>query len=84
MLKKFELGTAKSIYNIVTGDEAWIYLYKPEIKQQSSAWVFLDELNPTKVVRSQSTSKKMIDCFFDLTGYIATIPLEDCKTVNVK
>jgi len=84
MRKKFKLGTAKSVYNIVTGDETWIYSYDPETKQQSTVWVFPDEPNPTKVVRPQSTSKKMIACFFGLTGHIATIPLEDRKTVNAK
>ena len=84
MRQKFKLGTAKSVYNIVTGDETWIYSYDPETKQQSTVWVFPDEPNPTKVVRSRSTSKKMIACFFGQTGHIATIPLEDQKTVNAK
>ena len=37
-----------------------------------------------KIVRSRSTSKKMIACFFGLTGHIATIPLENRNTVNAK
>lgn len=84
MLKKFDLGRAKSVYNIVTGDETWIYSYEPETKQQSTVWVFQDEPNPTKVVRSRSTSKKMIACFFGCTGHVATIPLEDRRTVNAE
>ncbi|KAF8774406.1 Protein GVQW3 like protein [Argiope bruennichi] len=56
----------------------------PETKQQSTVWVFQDEPNPTKVARSSSTSKKMIACFFGLTGHIANIALEDRKTVNAK
>ncbi|EFN87503.1 hypothetical protein EAI_05529, partial [Harpegnathos saltator] len=43
-------------YDIVTGDESWIYTsvyaYEPESKQQSTVWVFQDEPNPTKVVRA--------------------------------
>lgn len=84
MRKKFDVGTAKSVYNIVTGDETWIYAYQPETKQQSTVWVFQDESNPTKVVRARSTSKKMIACFFGCTGHIATIPLEDRRTVNAE
>ncbi|GBP46406.1 hypothetical protein EVAR_36389_1 [Eumeta japonica] len=30
-------------------DESWIYAYDPETKQQSTVWVFQDELNPTKM-----------------------------------
>lgn len=84
MLKKFDRGRSKSVYNIVTGDETWIYSYEPESKQQSTVWVFDDEPNPTKVVRSRSTSKKMIACFFGCTGHVATIPLEDRRTVNAE
>ena len=84
MLQKFEGGRSKSVYNIVTGDETWIYAYEPESKQQSTVWVFHDEPNPTKVVRSRSTSKKMIACFFGCTGHVATIPLEDRRSVNAE
>ena len=76
MLKKFKLGTAKSVNNSVSGDETWIHSYEPETKQQSTVWVFPNEPNLTKVVRSQSTSKKIIAYFFGLTEHIGTIPLE--------
>lgn len=82
MLKKFNRGASNLVYNIVTGDETWIYSYEPETKQQSSVWVFQDELNPTKVVRSRSVSKKMIAAFFGVTGHVATVALEDRRTVN--
>ena len=36
MLKKFKLGTTKSVYSIVTGDKTWIDSYELGIKQQSS------------------------------------------------
>ncbi|KAG5312440.1 NU5M oxidoreductase, partial [Acromyrmex insinuator] len=34
MLKKFNQSRSNLVYNIVTGDETWIYSYKPESKQQ--------------------------------------------------
>ena len=64
MLKKYNRGASKAVYNIYTGDESWIYAYEPESKQQSTVWVFQDEPNPTKVVRARSTSKQMVACFF--------------------
>lgn len=82
MLKKFEGGRSNSVYNIVTGDESWIYSYEPETKQQSTVWVFQNEPKPTKVVRSRSVSKRMIACFFGKTGHVATVALEDRRTVN--
>lgn len=82
MLKKFSRGGSKHVYDIVTGDESWIYAYEPETKQQSTVWVFQDEPNPTKVVRARSTSKQMVACFFGKSGHVATVPLDKLKTVN--
>ena len=70
------------VYNIVTGDETWIYSYEPESKQQSTVWVFQNEPKPTKVVRSRSAAKQMIACFFGYTGHVTTVALEDRRTVN--
>ena len=55
--KKFNRGRSSLVYNIVTGDETWIYSYEPESKQQSTVWVFQNEPKPTKVVRSRSAAK---------------------------
>ncbi|GFU60514.1 HTH_48 domain-containing protein [Nephila pilipes] len=82
MLEKYIQGTSKAVYNIYTGDESWIYSYEPETKQQSTVWVFQDEAKPTKVVRGRSTSKQMIACFFGINGHVATVALEQRRTVN--
>lgn len=82
ILEKYNHGLSKAVYNIYTGDESWIYAYEPESKQQSTVWIFQDEPNPTKVVRARSISKQMIASFFGINGHIATIPLENRKTVN--
>lgn len=46
--------------------------------------MFPDELNPTKVIRSPSTPKKMIAFSFGFKCHIATIPLEYPKLVNAE
>jgi len=84
ILQKFNGGQAKSVYSIVTGDESWIYCYEPESKRQSAQWIFEDEEKPTKVKRGRSTGKKMVASFFGRTGHVATIPLEDRRTVNAE
>lgn len=81
-LRQFNQGTSNAVYNIVTGDETWIYSYEPETKCQSRVWVFQDENKPTKVIRSRSVSKKMIASFFQISGHVATMVLEDRRTVN--
>ena len=82
MPQKYNRGASKHVYDIVTGDELWIYAYETESKQQLPVWVFQDEPNPTKVARARTNSKQMIACFFGKTGHVAIVPLEQCSTVN--
>ena len=81
-VEKYDRGASKDVYKIVTGNESWIYAYEPETKKQSIVWVFEDEPDPTKVVHGRSTSKQMVACFFGKTGHVATVPLEQRRTVN--
>lgn len=82
MLYKFKNSASKDVYKIVTGDESWIYAYEPERKGQSVVWMFRYEEKPTKVTRSRSVAKQMVACFFTKTGHVATVALENQKTVN--
>ena len=81
MLRKFDGGRPPRFWDIVTGDKTWVYQYDPETKQQSAVWVFPDENPPVKFKRNRSASKQMIPPFFAKCGHVATIPLEDRKTV---
>ena len=82
MLRKFDGGRFPRVWDIVTGDETWVYQYDPEAKQQSVVWVFLDNNPAVKFKRNRSASKQMIACFFAKFGHVVTIPLEDRKTVT--
>ena len=82
MLRIFNRGRSPRVWNIVTGDETWVFQYDPETKQQSAVWVFPDENTPVTFKRNRSASKQMVACFFAKIGHFATIPLEDRKTVT--
>ena len=82
MLIKFGGGRSSSVWDIVTGDATWVYQYDPETKQQSAVWVFPDENPPVKFNINKSASKQMIACFFASFGHVATIPLENRKTIT--
>ena len=69
---------------IVTGDESWIYQYDPETKQQSTVWLFPDEVLPQKVKRARSAGKQMVATFVSESGNIATITLLEQKTVTAR
>ncbi|CAH1991205.1 unnamed protein product [Acanthoscelides obtectus] len=68
-LDRFNSGNSKNVYSVVSGDESWIYLFQGEKK-------------PTKVIRSQSVSKKMVAEFVSKADHIATIPLNEQRTVT--
>ncbi|CAH1972707.1 unnamed protein product [Acanthoscelides obtectus] len=72
-LDRFNSGNSKYVYSIVSGDESWIYCYEPENKRQSA---------PTKVIRSRSVSTMMVATFVSKAGHIATIPLNEQRTVT--
>ena len=64
MLRKFNRGMSPRVWDIVTGDETWVYQYDLETKKQSAVWVFPDENPPAKVKRNRSASKQKIVCYF--------------------
>ena len=82
MLNKFDGGRSSGVWDIVTGHETWIFQYNPETKQQSAVWVLPGEAPPVKFKRSKSVAKQMVACLFSNSGHVATIHLEDRKTVN--
>ena len=82
MLRNFNEGRTPCVWDIVTGDKIWVYQYDPETKQQSAVWVFPDENRPVKFKRNRSASKQTIACFFAKISHVATIQLEDRKTVT--
>ncbi|CAH2004492.1 unnamed protein product [Acanthoscelides obtectus] len=62
----------KTLDQFASGDESWIYCYESENKQQSAVWVFQGEEKPTK----------MDATFLSKAGHIATIPLNEQRTVT--
>ena len=80
--RKFDGGRSPRVWDFVTGDETWLYQYDPDTKQQSGVWVFLDDNPPVKLKRNRSASEQMIACFFAKFGHVASVPLDDRKTVT--
>ena len=53
MLRKFDRGRSPRVWDIVTGDETWVYQYDPETNQHSAVWVFPDKNPPVKFKTKQ-------------------------------
>ncbi|CAH1996019.1 unnamed protein product [Acanthoscelides obtectus] len=74
ILDGFNSGNSKNVYSIVSADESGIYCYEPENKRQSAVWVFQGEEKTTKVT--------MVATFVSKAGHIATISLNEQRTVT--
>jgi histone-lysine N-methyltransferase SETMAR len=81
-LKDFKNGTSANFRNIVTGDEAWFYNFDPLTKEQSKVWSEKGAAPPVKAKRERSVGKTMFAVFFSRQGVVASVPLEEGKTVT--
>ena len=68
LLKRFKREEEKFMDRIVTVDETWISLYRPETKVQSMTWKTTGSPSPKKFKMSQSTKKQMLVVFFERQG----------------
>jgi len=66
-----EVGYIWSITSLL--EPKHVSSYEPKNKQESTGWIFQNELEASKVVRSRSAAKQMIACFFGYTGYVTTV-----------
>lgn len=84
MLARFDGGRSRGVWELVSGDETWIYCYDPETKQQSAQWTKVGGPPPQKFRRERSVAKQMVAVFVAKTGHVTTIPLEEQRTVTGK
>ena len=82
MLSRFDGGHSNGVWEILTGDESWIYCFDPETKQQSSQWTPVGGAPPQKFRRERSVAKQMVAVFVAKTGHVATVPLVQQRTVT--
>ena len=82
MLRRFDRGTSNLVWEVVSGDETWIYCFDPETKQQSAAWTPIGNAPPQKFKRERSVAKQMVAVFVAKRGHVVTVPLETQRTVT--
>ena len=82
MLRRFDGGESRAVWDIVSGDETWVYTFDPESKQQSFQWTPVGSPPPLKATRSRSVTKQMIAVFIARSGFICCVPLKEQRTVT--
>ena len=73
ILRKFDRGRTKWVFDTGTSNETVVYQYDPKT-EESSAWLFPGENPSVKFKRSKSTSRQMIAVFFAISGHVASVP----------
>jgi len=69
---------------LVTMDEAWLYHYDPETKQQSMEWQHSASPRPQKFRVQKSTGKVLASIFWDQDGFLLTDYLPKGQTINAE
>ena len=82
MLRFNAKGKSRRTWEVITGDETWIYYYDPRTNAQDRVWLAKDEQAPTKVRRERSTKKLMFSFFFTKRGHLSYTIVPRGKTVN--
>jgi len=70
------------MWQIITGDETWVYGYDRETKHQSSQWKSADSPGPKKARQVRSKVKVMLIVFFDMEGIVHYEYVPQGQTVN--
>lgn len=70
------------LYDIVNGDETWVFQYDPSSKRQSSEWLGPGDKKPTKSRLQKSRVKTMLIVFFDSRSIIHKEFVPPGKTVT--
>jgi len=70
------------LHQIVTGDESWVYHYKPESKRQLIQWKHSSSLASKEVKTWASAGKVMLTIFWDVSDPILVHFQEKGQTVN--
>ena len=70
------------LYQVITGDETWVFQYDPETKRQSMQWKTAGSPRPKKARMSKSKIKVMLIAFFDQKGLVHHEFVPEGETVN--
>ena len=70
------------LHEVITGNEAWVYDYGIETKDQSSQWRHPEEPRPKKSLQIRSNVKVLLTVFYDCNGVIHHEFLPQGRMVN--
>ena len=78
----FPKHSKKSFNNLVTGDETWVYYFKPKRKCSNRVWATKNAVRPSIVKRQCRVKQVFYAIFFDNKGPIMQLPVPKGRTVT--
>lgn len=82
-LEKFQSGSWR-LYDIITGDETWIYFRQTGRKASNASWINKGESPSTIVRQGKYAPKRLYSIFFKANGWVVVHALEKGKSLDHK
>ena len=81
LLKTYKGCNSRVISNLLTGDETWVHMFKPQRRADNKQWKRKDKKRPCIAKRTIS-SKKMYAIFFNSSWPVIQVPCPSGHTVT--
>ena len=84
VIEKYDKCDPRSLEEIVTGDETWIYHFQPDSKAENKVWVSSESDRPVIARHCKTSNRMLYAIFFDLKGPVLQIPVPKGSSVSGK
>ena len=84
VIEKYNKCDPRHLEEVVTGDETWIYHFKPDSKAKNKVWVSSDGDRPVIACRCKTSNRMLYAIFFDSKGPVLQIPVPKGSSVTGK
>ena len=82
--EKYDKCDPRCLEEIVTGDETWIYHFRPDSKAKNKVWVSSEGDRPVIVCGCKTSKHMLYAIFFDSKGPVLQIPVPKGSSVPGK
>ena len=82
LLKPYKGCNSRVISNLLTGDETWVHMFKPQRRVDNKQWKRNDQKRPCIAKRTISSKKLLYAIFFNSSGPVVQVPCPSDHTVT--
>ena len=82
LLKTYKGCYSRVVSNLLTGDETWVHMFKPQRRADNKQWKRKDQKRPCIAKRTTSSKKVLYAIFFDSSGPVLQVLCPSGHTVT--